>query len=109
MGILLWKQNIPMRRACVLTLTDEDKATLERWSRSRSSEARLVERAQIILLAADGRENKDIAVELGITRATVSRWRNRFAEGGSPGSRKTHLGEAALPRHATNSSGRSSR
>jgi transposase len=77
-----------MRRACVLTLTDEDKATLERWSRSRSTEARLVERAQIILLAAGGRENKDIAVELGITRATVSRWRNRFAERGIPGIEK---------------------
>jgi transposase len=71
-----------MRRACAITLTDDDRATLERWSRSRSTEARLVERSRIILLAAQGRENKDIAVELGITRATVGRWRDRFAEGG---------------------------
>ena len=74
-----------MRRACVITLTEDDKATLERWSRTRSTEARLVERARIVLLAAAGRENKDIAVELGITRATVGRWRNRFAERGIPG------------------------
>ena len=50
--------------ACAITLTDEDRATLERWSRSRSTEARLVERARIVLLAAEGQENKHIATEL---------------------------------------------
>jgi transposase len=77
-----------MRRACVITLTDEDRATLERWSRARSSEARLVERARIVLLAGEGRENKDIAAELGITRATVGRWRDRFAARGIAGIEK---------------------
>jgi len=77
-----------MRRACEIRLTVEDKATLERWSRSRSTEARLVERSRIILLAADGLENKGIAAEVGVTRATVSRWRNRFAERGIPGIEK---------------------
>jgi len=69
-----------MRRACAITLTDEDRATLERWSRSRSTEVRLVERARIVLVAAEGRENKDIATELHITCATVGRWRDRFAD-----------------------------
>jgi transposase len=77
-----------MRRACAITLTDEDRATLERWSRSRSTEARLVERARIVLLAAEGRENKDIATELHITRATVGRWRDRFADRGIAGIEK---------------------
>ena len=77
-----------MRRACEVTLTDEDRAVLERWSRGRSTEARLVERARIVLLAAEGRENKDIAAELGITRATVARWRDRFAAGGLAGIEK---------------------
>jgi transposase len=77
-----------MRRACEVRLSDEDRAILERWSRSRSTEARLVERASIVLLAARGLENKDIAVEVGVTRATVSRWRNRFAERGIPGIEK---------------------
>jgi len=77
-----------MRRACEIRLTVEDKATLERWSRSRSTEARLVERSRIILLAADGLENKGIAAEVGVTRATVSRWRNRFAGRGIPGIEK---------------------
>src|SRR6187402_667630 len=79
---------MPMRRACVIAPTDEDRAVLERWSRGRSTEARLVERARIVLLAADGRENKDIAAELGITRSTVARWRDRFAAGGIAGIEK---------------------
>ena len=37
-----------MRRACAIMLTDDDRATLERWSRSRSTEARLVERARVV-------------------------------------------------------------
>ncbi len=77
-----------MRRACTITLTDQDRVTLERWSRSRSTEARLVERARIVLLAADSRENKDIAEELGITRATVARWRDRFSDRGLAGIQK---------------------
>jgi transposase len=77
-----------MRIACAITLSDEDRATLERWSRSRSTEARLVERARIILLAAAGQENKGIAIKLGVTRATVGRWRDRFAGGGIVGSEK---------------------
>jgi transposase len=40
----------------------------------------LVPRAQIVLLAADGRQNDEIAVEVGISRATVGLWRKRFAE-----------------------------
>jgi transposase len=77
-----------MRRACQITPTDDDRTILERWSRSRSTEARLVERARIVLLAAEGRENKDIAAELGITRATVARWRDRFAARGVAGIEK---------------------
>jgi transposase len=77
-----------MRRACEIALSDDDRSTLERWARSRSTEARLVERARIVLLAAEGRENQDIAAELGITRATVARWRIRFAARGIAGIRK---------------------
>ena len=77
-----------MRRACAITLTAEDRTTLERWSRARSTEARQVERARIVLLAAEGRENKGIAAELGVSRATVGRWRDRFAERGIAGIEK---------------------
>lgn len=42
-------------------------------------------RAQIVLAAAGGVQNKDIAGELGCTRRTVGFWRNRFAESGLSG------------------------
>lgn len=74
-----------MRIAKAVTLTDEDRATLTKWSRGRSTPARLVQRAKIVLAAAAGSENKDIAAELGCTRRTVGTWRNRFAQMGLAG------------------------
>ncbi len=68
-----------MRVAKAITLTDEERATLMKWARGRSTPARLVQRARIILAASDGRENKDIAAQLGCTRRTAGTWRNRFA------------------------------
>jgi transposase len=79
-----------MRRAREITLHDADRTILERWSRGRSAPARLVTRARIVLAAAEGKENKDIAAELKITRGAVARWRDRFAE----------LGVAALEKDA---------
>jgi transposase len=70
-----------MRRATVITLDEHERMTLQRWSRGRSTPARLVLRAQIVLRAADGLENLVIAEELGTGRLTVARWRNRFATG----------------------------
>ena len=71
-----------MRRAPQITLTDEERETLTRWSRSRSVAVRLAERAKIVLQAAEGRMNKDIASQLKILPNTVVRWRGRFARGG---------------------------
>lgn len=67
-----------LRIAKVITLTDEERLTLTKWSRGQSTPARLVQRARIILAAANGRENQDIAAELGCTRRTVGTWRTRF-------------------------------
>jgi transposase len=61
-------------------LTDEERDILARWSRGRSTPARLVLRANIILLAASGLQNKQIAPQLGTDRFTVARWRSRFAK-----------------------------
>ncbi len=71
-----------MRVAQALTLTGEQRTTLVRWSRGRSTPARLVLRAKITLRAAAGMLNKDIARELATDVNTVGRWRRRFAEGG---------------------------
>jgi transposase len=69
-----------MRIARAIALTVEERVTLTKWSRGRSTPARLVLRAKIVLAAADGRENREIAVALGCTRRTVGTWRNRFAD-----------------------------
>lgn len=69
-----------MRVAVSITLSDEERATLRRWARGRSVEARLVLRAKIVLAAAEGKQNKDIADELATLRKTVALWRQRFAE-----------------------------
>jgi transposase len=53
---------------------------LTKWARGRSTPARLVQRAKIILAAADGKRNDEIASVVGCTRRTVGTWRNRFAE-----------------------------
>src|SRR3954453_2635271 len=77
-----------MRRACQITVNDADRMILERWSRGRSTQARLVTRARVVLAAADGKENKDIAAELNTSRGAVARWRDRFAESGIAGLEK---------------------
>jgi transposase len=77
-----------MRRARQITLDDADRTILERWSRGRSTQARLVTRARVVLAAAEGKENKDIAAGLQITRGAVARWRGRFAESGLAGLEK---------------------
>jgi len=74
-----------MRRACRITLSDDDRTTLERWSRGRSTQARLVTRARVVLAAAAGKETKAIAADLDVSRGAVARWRDRFAEAGLAG------------------------
>jgi transposase len=71
-----------MRVARAISLNPEQRRILQQQARGRSLPARVVERARIILRAADGLQDKDIAVELGIRPETVARWRNRFLDGG---------------------------
>src|SRR5690349_19479593 len=69
-----------MRIARAVVLTANERVTLTKWARGRSTPARLVQRAKIILAAADGKRNDEIASEVGCTRRTVGTWRSRFAE-----------------------------
>jgi len=69
-----------MKHARQITLTDDERKKLERWTRGRRTPARLVLRARIVLLAALGHMNKDIAASLKTATKTVSLWRTRFAE-----------------------------
>ena len=54
-----------MRVAPEIVLTDEERAELTRLVRSKLTSVRLAQRARIVLLAADGMQNKDIAEQLG--------------------------------------------
>ena len=74
-----------MATAKPITLTNEEHNTLIRWSHGRKTEKRLVERANIILFAAEGKTNTDIAEKLGIERHTPGRIRERFLDKGLEG------------------------
>jgi transposase len=69
----------PMKSAPVITLSDSERRSLESWSRGRSTQARRVLRAKIVLMAAEGKTNQAIAAELRTSKPTVGRWRSRFA------------------------------
>src|SRR5262249_43266326 len=71
-----------MRVARPIRLNPEQRRILEQQSRARSRPARHVERARIVLRAAEGRQDKEIAAELGITPEKAARWRGRFLKGG---------------------------
>jgi len=66
-------------------LTDEQRAALTVWSKSRVLPQRQVLRARIILLAAEGVPTNSIATRLGCSVPTARLWRQRFAEAGLAG------------------------
>lgn len=75
------------RVAVPLSCTPEVRQELERLSKSRTDEARLVERARIVLGCLAGRRNDEVAAEFGTRAGTVATWRNRFAAQGMAGLR----------------------
>ena len=66
------------RKAPSIILSSSEQTTLKRWSRSRSLPLRIVMRANIILMAADGITSKNIAASLNLSRPTIQLWRERF-------------------------------
>jgi transposase len=78
-------------------LTCEDQAWLRKHAMSAVAPRRLVERCQIILRAAQGETNEEIAAALGMTRQKAARWRARFAEGGRAGLQQDAPGRGRKP------------
>jgi transposase len=66
-------------------LSKEQEAQLKQLVRSKLTSVRLSQRAQIVLLAAQGLQNKAIGERLGVGRVQVSRWRERYIESGLEG------------------------
>src|ERR1700720_2082429 len=71
-----------MRVARPVVLSAEQRDVLEALARARRTAARSVERARIVLLAAAGMQDKQIAAKLRIMPEKAARWRNRFLDGG---------------------------
>jgi transposase len=69
-----------MRVPQEITLTKKEKTTLQAWSKGRKVAVRQAQRAKIILAAATGMSNKEIAAKMAIKPHTVGCWRSRFAE-----------------------------
>ena len=67
------------RHAPALECSAEDAASLAAISKSRTEEARTVERARIVLACLEGKENQQVAQDLGVSVPTVGKWRKRFA------------------------------
>jgi hypothetical protein len=69
----------------VLVISPEDRVTLESWTRSSTVSAGHVERARIVLAVADGAGTSGAARQVGVSRPTVIKWRDRFAAFGIDG------------------------
>jgi putative transposase len=63
-----------------LMLTQAEQSQLQSIARSRSIPAALVARARMVLAGASGEPNSAIAERIGVTNATVGKWRARFVE-----------------------------
>src|SRR5258708_37176610 len=67
-------------QAPAVVLTDDERETLERWARRRTSAQGLAMRCRIVLACAEGGNNTEVSARLELHRETVRKWRNRFVE-----------------------------
>lgn len=87
-----------------IALTPEERGELSKVVRGHRSEQRMVKRAQVVLAAAEGLQNQEIAKQLSLSEKAVSKWRSRFARDGisglldrpRPGSPRTYAHEERL-------------
>src|SRR5436305_6464461 len=77
-----------MRTTPKVWLTQEQQDDFERFARSRTLAARLVQRARIVLMAAARKPDQEIAQAMGIARQIAALWRGRFVEHGIGGVEK---------------------
>jgi DNA-binding CsgD family transcriptional regulator len=68
--------------AAALWVPPAERAVLRRWASAVQAPAALVRRARLLLLAAEGASNTEIAERLGISRPTVIAWRSRYMREG---------------------------
>jgi transposase len=78
-------------------VSGDQRAVLERWVGAQRTPQSVATRARIVLRAAAGVSNSEIARELGVSRPTVILWRERFAQGGAPALAETKPGRGRKP------------
>lgn len=71
---------MPRRSPFAIVLSGQEKRSLEQRARKYTSSYCDVQRAKVVLLAAEGLENRQIAQRLDLPRQIVSKWRKRFFE-----------------------------
>jgi len=71
---------MPIPVAVSIELSEDERAQLESWARRHTSAQALAQRSRVVLLAAEGLKNTEIARRLGVHRSMVMRWRSRFSE-----------------------------
>lgn len=73
------------KRASILACSDEQRKAIEALSSSRTEEARIVERAKMVLGCIEGKAIVEVAREVGVRPNTVIQWRERFSRDGVVG------------------------
>jgi transposase len=71
---------MPMPVAVPIELSEQERAQLESWARRHTSAQALAQRSRIVLAAAEGLKNTEIAKRLGVDRSSATKWRSRFAQ-----------------------------
>jgi len=80
--LVMYRVAMP-RIAAPLCLESQDRLELERWVAAHGTPQQVTQRCRIILAAAAGSQNQEVAHELGINPKTVALWRTRFGREGS--------------------------
>ena len=88
------------RQATPVILSETDRQELEQWVRAHRTPQQVVQRCQIVLAAAQGRQDKAIAADLEINFKTVALWRSRFCQEGTEGLWEVAPGRGRKPRYA---------
>ena len=73
------------QKAVQIELTEAEERTLRSWARAHKTGQAMALRARIVLLAAQGIKNLEIADRLDVSRLTVGKWRRQFASEGLRG------------------------
>src|SRR3972149_11764021 len=81
-----------------LSITDEQRRTLQAWIAARNTPQKVVFRSRLVLMAAAGNSNRHIAREMTKSRPTVILWRNRFMQGGPTALTEDAPGRGRKPR-----------